>query len=88
MWDTLEHRWPDALKESRSLSKSEAAYRLIRRYFEIAGFGNERALSRVLQIDPARVDAAARRLERERLIARATPIEGAPGTWSILRELI
>jgi hypothetical protein len=88
VWDTLEHRWPDALKESRALSKSEAAYRVIRRYFEIAGFGNERVLSRILQIDRALVDGAARKLEREKLIAREVRIGGAPGAHSVLRELI
>jgi hypothetical protein len=88
VWDTLEHRWPDALKESRALSKSEAAYGVIRRYFEIAGFGNERALSRILQIDGALVAGATRRLERERIIAREVRIEGAPGSYSVLHELI
>jgi hypothetical protein len=88
VWDTLEHRWPDALKESRALSKSEAGYRVIRRYFEIAGFGNERALSRILQIDGALVAGATRRLERERIIAREVRIEGAPGSYSVLHELI
>lgn len=88
MWDTLEHRWPDALKESRALSRSEAAYLVIRRYFEIAGFGNERALARILQIDPALVDGATRKLEREKLLARGTRIDGVSGMHSVLRELI
>jgi hypothetical protein len=88
VWDTLEHRWPDALKESRALSKSEAAYRIVRRYFEIAGFGNERALSRVLQIDPALVAGATRKLEREKIISREVRISSVPGLFSVLRELI
>jgi hypothetical protein len=88
VWDTLEHRWPEALKESRALSKNEAAYRIVRRYFEIAGFGNERALVRILQIDPAVVEGAARRLEREKIIAREARIEKLPGKYSVLCELI
>ncbi len=88
VWDTLEHRWPDALKESRALSKNAAAYTVMRRHFEIAGFANERALSRILAIDPALVDVAARKLEREKVIARAVRIEGASGAYSVLRELI
>ncbi len=88
VWDTLEHRWPEALKESRALSKNEAAYRIMRRYFEVAGFGNERALARILQIDPALVDVAARRLEREKIVAREIHIERLPGKYSVLRELI
>jgi hypothetical protein len=87
VWDTMEHRWPDALKESRALSKSEAAYLIMRRYFEIAGFGNERALARILHIDPALVEVAMRKLEREKMISRAIRIEGAAGLHSVLREL-
>jgi hypothetical protein len=88
VWDTLEHRWPDALKESRALSKSEAAYRIVRRYFEIAGFGNERTLSRMLQIDSALVDGATRKLEREKIISRELRISRLPGLFSVLLELI
>jgi hypothetical protein len=87
VWDTMEHRWPDALKESRTLSKSEAAYRIMRRYFEIAGFGNDRALARMLQIDRAMVDGAMQRLAREKIITRGLRIEGVAGTCAVLREL-
>jgi hypothetical protein len=88
VWDTMEHRWPDALKESHALRRSEAAYRIMRRYFEIAGFGNERALSRILHIEPALVDGAMRKLEREKVVVREMRIEGAPGLHSVLRDLI
>jgi hypothetical protein len=84
----MEQRWPDALKESRALSKSEAAYRIMRRYLETAGFGNHRALARMLRIDPARADRALRRLEREKIIARGIRIERVAGLHSVLRELI
>jgi hypothetical protein len=88
VWDTMEHRWPDALKDSRALTKSESAYRIMRRYFEVAGFGNERALARILHIEPALVDGAMRKLEREKIIAREVHIERMPGKHSVLRELI
>lgn len=88
VWDTMEHRWPDALKESRALSKTAAAYLIIRRYFEVAGFGNEGALARILQIDPRLVESAARKLGREKIILRELRIEGAPGKYSVLRELL
>jgi hypothetical protein len=88
VWDTMEHRWPDALKESRALTESEAAYRIMRRYFEIAAFGNERAISRILHIEPALVEGAMRKLEREKIIVRAMRIERAPGLHSVLRDLV
>ncbi|HZZ08548.1 MAG TPA: hypothetical protein VFE43_08385 [Candidatus Binataceae bacterium] len=87
VWDTMEHRWGDALRAARTLAQSEAAYRVVRRYFEIAGFGNERAVARVLAIDQALVDGAARRLERERRLRRDVRVEGLIGKHSILAGL-
>ena len=46
VWDTMEHRWGEALREARGLTRGEAAYLVVRRYFEIAGFGAERAVAR------------------------------------------
>jgi hypothetical protein len=87
VWDTMEHRWGEALREARTLTCSEAAYRVVRRYFEVAGFGSERAVARLLAIDPALVDGAARRLERERRLRRAMRVEGLIGPHSILGDL-
>jgi hypothetical protein len=87
VWDTVEHRWKDAALEARSISRGQAAYQLVRRYFEIAGFGAERAIARLLAIEPALVDQAARRLERERVIGRDLRIEGYAGKVSVLKEL-
>jgi hypothetical protein len=87
VWDTMEHRWGEALREARTLTRSEAAYRVVRQYFEIAGFGSERAVARLLAIDPALVDGAARRLERERWLRRAMRVEGLIGAHSILGDL-
>ena len=87
VWDTMEHRWGEALREARTLTRSEAAYRIVRQYFEIAGFGSERAVARLLAIDPALVDGAARRLERERRLRRAMRVEGLIGAHSILGDL-
>jgi len=86
VWDTMAHRWPDAISESRELTPREAAYRVVRRHFEIAGFASERALARVLAIDAKLVDAAAQRLEREKIISRNQKIEGLTGSFAILRE--
>jgi hypothetical protein len=88
VWDTMEHRWGEALGEARALSRGEAAYRVVRRYVEIAGFGAERAVARLLAIDPALVDGAARRLERERHLRRALRVDGLIGEHSILAELL
>jgi hypothetical protein len=74
VWDTVENRWGEALREARSLNAGEAAYRIVRRYFEVAAYGNERAISRILGIDPALVERALRRLERDRAIRRGIRI--------------
>ncbi len=84
VWDTVANRWPDAVREARRMSAGEAAYRIVRRYFEIAGFGSERALARLLATEPTLVARAAQRLERDGLIVRNLRIERVPGTFSVL----
>ena len=87
VWDTMEHRWPDAIAEARTITRSHAAYVIVRRIFETTGFGSERAVSRILGIDPALVESTARKLEREGVIVRGMRIEGHPGAMSILASI-
>ena len=88
VWDTMEHRWPDAIAEARALSRNQAAYLVVKKYFEIAGFGVERAIARILSIDSALVESAMRRLERERLVVRGVRVAGHPGAVSLLAEFL
>ncbi len=87
VWDTVEHRWSEALRAARGLSPGEAAYRIVRRYFEIAGYGNERAVARILAIDGALVERALRRLEHERTIRRGLRIAPIRETVTVLATL-
>jgi hypothetical protein len=84
VWDTMEHRWPDAIAEARKITRSQAAYVIVRRIFETTGFSSERTVSRILGIDQALVESAARKLEREGVIVRGIRIDGHPGAISIL----
>jgi hypothetical protein len=84
VWDTVEHRWADAMRAARALTAREAAYRILSRYFAVAGFGSERTLARLLAIAPELVDSAAALLEREGAIVRRARIEGHPGEVAIL----
>jgi hypothetical protein len=70
VWDTVEHRWAEAVRAARALSPGAAATEILRRYFEIAGYGNERAIARLLGIDSQLVDSSMRRLARERVVVR------------------
>jgi hypothetical protein len=88
VWDAMEHRWPDAIAEARTLTHNQAAYAIVKKYFETAGFGVERAIARLLSIDPALVESAARRLEREHAIVRGVRISGHPGAVSLLAEFL
>ncbi|HUY38884.1 MAG TPA: hypothetical protein VMV13_08625 [Candidatus Binataceae bacterium] len=88
VWDTLGHRWPDALREARKLSPREAAYRIVRRHLEVAAFASERSIARIPGIAPELVDAALRRLVREKLVVRGVRIEDYPGELAILREFV
>ncbi|HXW84180.1 MAG TPA: hypothetical protein VEJ86_07230 [Candidatus Binataceae bacterium] len=86
VWDTMEHRFRDAIRAARRLARAEAAYVIVRRHFEIAGFANERSIARLLAIDPALVESAARRLERERSLVRGIRLPSVPGMTSMLAE--
>jgi hypothetical protein len=84
VWDTVQHRWAEALRAARSISPREAAYQLVRRYFEIAGYGNERSIARLLGLSLDLVDTAAHKLERERLIRRNQRLSTLRETLAIL----
>jgi hypothetical protein len=86
VWDTIENRWPDAMREARQLTPREAAYRIVQRYFEIAAFANEKTIARIVAIPTQLVESAARRLEREKKIKRALKVDGYPGLVSMLVE--
>ena len=88
VWGTVEHRWGEAMREARSLTPAEAAYRITRRYFEIAGFASERAAARLLGLESALLERAARRLERERVIRRSIAVEGFRERLSVLVRYI
>lgn len=88
VWDTMEHRWPDAIGAARKLTPREAAYLIMRRHLEVAGFASERRIARILGIAPELVDSAARRLEREGVIVRAARIKDYPGELAILRQFV
>ena len=86
VWDTMEHRWPDAIREARDLTPREAAYRIVSKYFEIAAFATEKTIARLLGIAPDLVNASARRLERERKIKRELKLANYPGRYCIAIE--
>ncbi len=85
IWDTLDHRWGEALAAARALGESEAAYRIVSHHLEIAGFAQERAMARLLGIAPRRVGAAVRRLTRERRIIRRR-LPGLSGEYCVLAD--
>ncbi len=87
VWDTVENRWSEALRAARTLSPGEAAYRIVRRYFEIAAYGNDRAIARILTIEPALIERALRRLERERAVRRGLRVPSIREKISVLATL-
>jgi hypothetical protein len=88
VWDTMAHRWPDAIAEARKLTRQQAAYVIVAKYFETAAFGSERAIAKLLGIDATLVEGAARRLEREGAIARGVRIDGHAGAISLLASFV
>ena len=62
VWDTVAHQWTDAMREARSLSPLAATEIILRRYFELAAYGSDRAVSRILGLDPLLAARAAQRM--------------------------
>jgi hypothetical protein len=88
VWDTMAHRWPDAIAESRKLTRNQAAYLIVRKIFETAGYSTERAIERIFNINQTLVETAARKLERERIIVRGLRVAGHPGAISAICRLM
>jgi hypothetical protein len=70
VWDTLEHQWAEASREARHLTRQYAAYEVVRRYYEVAGYGNERTVARLLGLEPGLVEDAVRKLKNEQIVCR------------------
>jgi hypothetical protein len=88
VWDTVEHRWAEAMRAARRLKPQQAAYAIMRRYYEIAGYGNERAVARVLGLTPAMLDGAVRQLEAEQVVRRGVRVAAHRETLTVLAKLL
>jgi len=71
VWSTMEHRWRDAAAAARALSRAQAAYDIVKRYFLIAGYGNRRIIARVLGIELQAVMGVLVRLTREGMLEQS-----------------
>ena len=47
VWDTIPHRWPDAIAEARQLTRTQAAYLIVRKFFETSAYSTERTIARI-----------------------------------------
>jgi hypothetical protein len=88
VWDTVEHRWAEAMSTAKSLKPQHAAYAIVRRYFEMAAYGNERAVARVLGLAPDVVETAARKLETERIVRRGIRVAEYRETLTLLAKFV
>jgi hypothetical protein len=88
VWDTVEHQWRESMREARRLPARQAAYSVVRRYYDVAGYGNERAVARLLGLDPALVDSSAGRLQREGIVHRAVRVSGYREPLTVLTRFV
>ena len=86
VWDTVQHKWAEAMSAARRLRPQPAAYTIVRRYYEMAGYGNERAVGRILGLAPSLVDAAARKLESEQMVRRGIRVADYRDTLTLLAK--
>ncbi|MBV8774685.1 MAG: hypothetical protein JO166_20485 [Deltaproteobacteria bacterium] len=88
VWDTVAHQWPEAIHAARRLKPLDAAYAIVRRYYEKAGYGNERAVAHVLGIAPNLVDGAAHKLATEQLLCREIRVAEHRETLTVLAKFV
>jgi hypothetical protein len=86
VWDTVAHQWTGAMREARSLTPLAATEIILRRYFGVAAYGSDRAVTRILGLDPQLATRAAQRLERSGLIRRGLRVDGVREAVSVLAE--
>jgi hypothetical protein len=86
VWDTVEHQWAEAMRTARTLKPQYAAYAIVRRYYEMAGYGNERAIARMLGLAPALVEGVARQLATEQIVRRGIRIAAHRETLTLLAK--
>jgi hypothetical protein len=88
VWNTVEHQWTDAMRAARRLAPARAAYSIVQRYYEIAGYGNERSVTRMLGLDSALVERSARKLEKEHIVRRNMRVAGYRETLTLLAKFV
>jgi hypothetical protein len=88
VWDTVDHQWAEAMRAARKLKLQRAAYTIVRRYYETAGYGNERAVARVLGLASSLVEAAAHQLETERIVRRGIRVAEYRERLTLLAKFI
>jgi hypothetical protein len=88
VWDTVEHHWSEAMREARRLPARQAAYSVVRRYYEIAGYGNERTVARVLGLGFTSVDASLGRLQGEGIVQRGIKVKGYREPLTLLASFV
>jgi hypothetical protein len=88
VWDTVEHRWSEAIKQARELSLRAAAETIVRRYFEIAAYGSAHTIARLLRIDERLVHASIKRMEKEGWLRCNIRIEGQRERVAVLAHYV
>lgn len=87
VWGTLADCWPDAFAAARKLTAAEATLSLVRRYVETAGYAHPSSVGRLLEIPPALVDGAIKRLVAARVLANPCRIPSLTGAHWVLESL-
>ncbi len=88
VWDTVEHHWLEATRAARRLKPHHAAYAVVRRYYEMAGYGDERAVARLLGLSTAVLEQAVGKLQAEHLVCRGVRVDSHRANLTVLAKLL
>ena len=84
VWDLVESRFPDAVRESRRIRPAAAASRVAQRYIDAVIYAKPMHVAAV--VGPAQAREALERLARAGAVHVDRPIRGLPGKWLIAAD--
>jgi hypothetical protein len=88
IYDIVTRHMPEIQDQARFIMDEEAYHRLAADFFRSVGAAPEDYLGRLFRWKPESCRATLERLERNGLIQRGIQVEGEPGHWACLSELL
>jgi hypothetical protein len=88
IYDLVHRHYPDLPEEARAIRQGEAGQRLLEIYLRSVGAASERDLGRLFGWPPTDLQRALQALVQEGVAIAGLSVEGRPGVWIALPDLL